>query len=83
MNQQVNQQVKQHHSKAEKQLGIIPQDGFMRLHPVLSVIPVSKTAWYEGISRGVYPAPVKLSERTSAWKVADIRKLIEELGGKV
>jgi len=70
MNQQVNQ------------LGIIPQSGFMRLNPVLQVIPVSKTAWYEGIAAGIYPAPVKLGKRSSAWKVEDIKELVSKLGEK-
>jgi len=61
----------------------LPETGFLRLPQVLEFIPVSKTAWYEGIAKGLYPAPVKLSERTSAWRVEDIRKLIAELGGDV
>ena len=59
----------------------LPETGFLRLPQVLSFIPTSKSAWYEGITKGRYPAPVKLSERTSAWRVEDIRKLIAELGG--
>jgi len=42
------------------------------------IIPVSRSSWYKGISEGRYPKPVKLSERTSAWRVKDIRKLIED-----
>jgi len=59
----------------------LPETGFLRLFQVLEFIPISKTAWYDGIATGRYPAPVKLSERTSAWRVEDIRKLIAELGG--
>lgn len=58
----------------------LPETGFARLHTVLSSIPVSKSAWYEGIAKGRYPKPVKLSERTSAWRVEDIRNLIADLG---
>ncbi len=61
----------------------LPETGFLRLPTVLSFIPTSKSAWYEGIAKGLYPAPIKLSERTSAWRVEDIRKLIAELGGDV
>lgn len=57
--------------------------GFLRLPQVLLYIPVSKTVWYEGIAAGRYPKPAKISERTSAWRVEDIRKLIAELGGRV
>ena len=56
----------------------LPETGFIRLPVVLSVIPISKSSLYAGIKKGVYPAPVKLSERTSAWRVEDIRAFIEE-----
>ena len=42
-------------------------------------MPISKAAFYRGISEGLYPKPVKLSERTVAWREEDIRKLIEKL----
>jgi predicted DNA-binding transcriptional regulator AlpA len=56
------------------------QNSFLRLRQVLALIPVSKSAWYLGIQQGLYPKPVKLSERTSAWRSADIASLIERLG---
>ena len=55
-------------------------EGFLRLPEVLAIIPVSKTAWWEGIKQGRYPRGVKLAARTTAWPVSEIRKLIEELG---
>ena len=55
-------------------------EGFLRLPEVLAIIPVSKTAWWDGIKQGRYPRGVKLAPRTTAWPVADIRKLVEELG---
>jgi len=61
----------------------LPETGFLRLPTVLSYISCSKTAWYDGIKAGIYPKQIKLSERSSAWRVEDIRKLIAELGGQV
>lgn len=58
----------------------LEETGFVRLPQVLSLFPVSRTAWYEGIKSGKYPAPVKLSERTAAWKVSDIRALLASYG---
>lgn len=58
----------------------LPTEGFVRLNQVLKVFPISKTSWYEGVKAGVYPAPIKLSERCSAYKVEDIRKLISTTG---
>lgn len=40
------------------------------------LFPVSRAAWYVGVKKGIYPAPVKLSERISAWSVDSIRALI-------
>ena len=59
----------------------LPETGFIRLPLVLAVIPISKSSLYDGIRKGIYPAPVKLSERTSAWRVEDIRALIEKHKG--
>lgn len=58
----------------------LPETGFVRLPVVLSVFPISKSALYDGIRKGLYPAPVKLSERTAAWRVEDIRALISKTG---
>lgn len=54
--------------------------GFLRLPAVLELIPVSKSAWWAGVADGRYPKPVKLSPRTSAWRVQDILDLVERLG---
>ena len=55
----------------------LPATGFARLPLVLALIPVGKTSWYNGVKSGKYPQPVKLGERTVAWKVEDIRALID------
>ena len=59
----------------------IPETGFVRLREVLTVIPVGKTCWWEGVKSGRYPKPVKLSPRCTAWRAEDIHRLIQELGG--
>ena len=57
----------------------IPEIGFVRLSQILTVIPVGKTCWWEGVKTGRFPKPVKLSERCTAWKAEDIRDLIKQL----
>ncbi len=57
----------------------LPKEGFIRLPQVLAVIPVSKTQFWLGIKEGRFPPPVKLGARTSAWRVSDIRELIEKI----
>ena len=58
-----------------------PKTGFVRLPSILSPngpIPVSKSTWWAGIKDGRYPKPVKLGPRITAWRVEDIRSLIEK-----
>jgi predicted DNA-binding transcriptional regulator AlpA len=51
---------------------------FLRLPQVLKRYPVSKSTWWKGIREGKYPKPVKLSERTSAWRESDIDALCNQ-----
>lgn len=54
----------------------LPKTGFLRLEGVLRVIPVSKSTWYDGMKRGIFPQPSKkLGPRIAAWHVDDIRAL--------
>lgn len=57
----------------------LPETGFLRLPQVLSVIPLGKTCWWEGVRSGRFPKPVKLSARCSAWRAEDIHALIKNL----
>jgi predicted DNA-binding transcriptional regulator AlpA len=63
----------------EFMLHTIPETGFVRLSQILTVIPLGKTCWWEGVKSGRFPKPVKLSARCTAWKAEDIRALIKEL----
>ena len=60
----------------------IPTTGFLRLPQVLDIVPVSKSAWWEGCKTGRFPKPVKLGPRTTAWKAEDITALVRQLGGE-
>jgi prophage regulatory protein len=59
----------------------LPATGFLRIGSVLAPrgpIPVSKSTWWAGVKAGRYPKPVKLGPRITAWRVEDIRNLIEK-----
>ena len=70
----------------------LPSTGFLRLKQILgdkkadpptpAIIPVSRASWFAGIKRGVYPHPIRLTERTSVYRVEDIRALIDRIGGR-
>lgn len=55
---------------------ILPETGFVRLPQVLKVFPVSKSTWWAGVKSGIYPQPVKLGPKMTAWRIEDIRNLI-------
>jgi prophage regulatory protein len=58
----------------------LPDTGFIRLPAILKVYPVGKSTWWAGVKSGRFPKPVKLGPNTSAWRVEDIRSLIEQSG---
>lgn len=67
----------------------LPETGFVRLTqiigdpnrtpPIPPIIPISKSTWWSGIKTGRFPRPVKLGPRTTAWRVEDIKKLIQTI----
>ncbi|MCY1558169.1 Prophage CP4-57 regulatory protein (AlpA) [compost metagenome] len=58
---------------------IINPETLLRLPKVLQRFPVSRSDWYAGVRAGKYPTPVKLSERSVAWRASDIDALIDSL----
>jgi len=66
----------------------LPETGFLRLWQIIGnkktntppLIPISRTTFLNGVKSGKYPKHVKLGERTTAWRVEDIRDLIASLG---
>lgn len=68
----------------------LPETGYLRLAQIIGkratsttpavqpIIPVSKSTWWAGVQSGRYPKPSKaLGPRITAWRVEDIRALIE------
>ena len=65
----------------------LPEAGLLRIKqiigdpkaepPIQAIIPVSRSTWWAGVKSGRFPAPVKLGPRITAWRVADIREMIE------
>jgi prophage regulatory protein len=50
-----------------------------RLRQVLERIPVSRSAWYDGVSNGRYPRGYSLGPRTTVWRSDDIDHIIETI----
>ena len=47
----------------------------LKLPEVLSIIPVSRSTWYDGVKSGLYPKAARISKRGVAWSEADILAL--------
>jgi len=68
----------------------LPETGFVRLRqilgdpkakpPIPAVFPVGTSSWWAGVKSGRYPPAYKLGPKTTAWKVEDIRALINDVG---
>jgi predicted DNA-binding transcriptional regulator AlpA len=68
----------------------LPKVGYLRLPqiigdptrdpPIAPIIPVGNSTWWQGVRDGRYPKPIKIGARATAWRVEDIRALIERLG---
>lgn len=56
----------------------LPPTGYLRLRDVLALYPISKSTWWAGVKSGRYPPAHRLSARTTAWRIEDIRVLIQE-----
>jgi predicted DNA-binding transcriptional regulator AlpA len=69
----------------------LPATGYLRLPQILgkpatdtslavpAIFPVCRSTWWAGVKAGRYPQPVKLGDRITAWRVEDIRALIERV----
>jgi len=66
----------------------LPSTGFCRLWQIVgdkkrnipAVLPISRSTFLSRVKDGTYPQPVRLGERSVAWRVEDIRALIASLG---
>lgn len=56
-----------------------PSDRLIRLPKVLELIPVSRSSWFLGVKTGIYPSPLKIGARATAWRESDILALIAGL----
>lgn len=55
----------------------LPETGFIRLRQLLAFIPVSKSKIWADVKAGTFPAPIKLSAKTTVWKAEIIRAYID------
>ena len=74
---------------------ILPESGYLRLAQIIGrsagkgrqaippIIPVSRSTWWAGVKSGRYPQPTRaLGVRITAWRVEDVRSLIDRCATK-
>ena len=54
--------------------GELPATGFVRQSQLIPApVPFSSATLWRRVKAGTFPAPYKLSERVTAWRVEDVR----------
>src|ERR687891_109080 len=53
----------------------IPREGYVRMPLILHFLPISRTAWLNGVRDGRYPKPRKVG-RCNLWRAQDIHAVI-------
>jgi len=81
-----------HLHKKELNLEINIEPKFLRLKhilgdvksnpPIEPIIPISKSAWWDGIKKGHYPKGIKIGPNTTAWRSDQIQDLVKYLCSK-
>jgi prophage regulatory protein len=41
------------------------------------IIPVCRSTFYQGIRDGIYPPPLKLGKRVSAWRLSELLRVVQ------
>ena len=54
-------------------------DKLLRLPDVLALFPVGRSTWYDGVRKGIYPQPVRISSGMVAWSQEAIQALVRRL----
>lgn len=57
-------------------------DRLIRLREVLTIVPVAKSTWWAWCAQGKAPKPIKLSEKTTCWRLSDIIAFVDQVAGQ-
>ena len=59
---------------------LLEAGGLIRLPQVLALVGLSKSTWWKLVREQRAPAGVKLSDRCTAWRAAEVSAWIEQAG---
>lgn len=63
-------------------LNNLSQSAYIRLPEILNLLPIGRSTWWLWVATGKAPKGVKLGARTTAWKLSDIQKLLDDLSNE-
>jgi len=55
---------------------LLPDSAFIRLPVLIALFSISKATIWRRVNDGTLPKPIKLSIRTTVWRVGDIRNAL-------
>lgn len=69
----------------QRQFDALPDEAFVRLNQLVRhpknpapVLPFSASSAWRMVKAGTFPTPVKLAAKTTAWRVADVRRWLAQ-----
>jgi prophage regulatory protein len=64
-------------TKNPESYGVLPATGYMRQSQLIpAIFPFSPATLWRKVNEGTFPKPVKLAPRITAWRVEDIREVL-------
>lgn len=76
--QQLKKDLTQNIPQALVNFNLMPSSAFIRLPVLKALYGVSSATIWRGVKNGTIPKPVKLTERTTAWNVGQVRADLAE-----
>lgn len=73
MSQQIKTELTQNIPSALVNFDSMPDSAFIRLPVIMALYGVSKATIWRGVKNQTIPKPVKLTQRTTAWNVGQVR----------
>ena len=65
-------------AKIPERYGVLPVTGYIRQSQLIpAIFPFSSATLWRKVKAGTFPKPVKLGPRITAWRVEDIRELLQ------
>lgn len=58
----------------------LPGSELVSIEQILAAMNISASTWWDGIKKGKFPKGIKLGSRTTRWRTADVRQLIQQGG---